>query len=463
MSVQISFHGGVDSVTGSCHLLRAGGLQILVDCGIFQGGPRSEKHNFEGFSFDPSSVDYLLLTHGHLDHCGRIPVLVNKGFRGKIICTAATYDIAKIVIMDSARIQEEDYRYWKKIGPRRSFVRRGPLYTTVEAIDSLQYVNTHPRYDVPVRLNNRIQVTFRDAGHIFGAAFIEIDIRGYGRIIFSGDLGNRNKPIIQDPVNPRKADVVVIEGTYSNRNHKDIESSVQELHQAIINTFKRKGNVLIPTFSIERAQDLLFYMREFYDTKQIPPCSVFLDSPMAISVTEIMRKYPEYFDEESTKLLQKNRDLFAFPLLRFTKTQEESMKINMIRDHAVIIAGSGMCTGGRIKHHLKFNIWRKESSIIFVGYQARGTLGRKIVDGKREVKIFGRNFNVKSRVYTIGGFSAHADREILTDWLQKTGKARHVFLVHGEKKNLLVFKNELEKKNMAQQVHIPGLNSEYEL
>ena len=463
MKTRISFHGGVETVTGSCHLLKAGGLNILVDCGMFQGGSRWENRNYDDFGFEPHSIDYLLLTHGHLDHCGRIPVLVKKGFKGKIICTSGTYDIAKVVIMDSARIQEEDYEYWKKKSPRSSIALRGPLYNTYDALETLGYFSQLVEYEAPARLNDRVKVMFRDAGHIFGSAFIEVDVKGFGRIIFSGDLGNRDKPIIKNPVDPRKADVVVVEGTYANREHKNIGSSANELREAIMDSFRAGGNVLIPTFAIERAQELLYYLREFYDKKQLPPCKVFLDSPMGISVTNIMKKYPQYFDKKTAGLLKRNIDPLHFPWLQFTKTQEASRQINLLKSRAVILAGSGMCTGGRIKHHLKFNIWRKESSIIFVGYQAKGTLGRHIVDGKDMVKIYGRSYNVRAKVYTIGGFSAHADRSILTEWLKKTGSPKNVFLVHGEKNTLSLFKKQLQEHNIAGEIHIPAMYSQHPL
>ncbi len=463
MTIQISFHGGVETVTGSCHLLDVNGLRILIDCGLFQGGARWENRNFDDFAFDPASIDFLLLTHGHLDHCGRIPVLVKKGFKGKIICTAGTYDIAKIVIMDSARIQEEDYEYWKKKNPQRSFVRRGPLYTAFDALETIGYFHKMVEYESSVTLSSTVKARFRDAGHIFGAAFIEIDIKGFGRIIFSGDIGNKEKPIIKDPVMPRTADVVVIEGTYGDRQHKEIGPSVEELRTAITDTFKRGGNVLIPTFAIERAQELLYFLREFYDKKQIPKCKVFLDSPMGISVTKVMRKYPQYFDKETAELIQRNTDPLVFPWLEFTKSQEASRQINLMKSKAIILAGSGMCTGGRIKHHLKRNIWRKESTIVFVGYQAQGTLGRHIVDGKSEVKIYGKPYRVHAKVHTIGGFSAHGDRAMLTEWLEHTGRPDHLFLVHGEKKALSSFKSVLDQNNRAKQVHIPTMDSAHPL
>lgn len=463
MSIDLSFHGGVDTVTGSCHLLRADGLHILVDCGMFQGGPETEEKNYGDFGFEPSEIDYLLLTHGHLDHCGRIPLLVKKGFKGKIICTSATFDIVKVVLMDSARIQEEDYEHWKRIQSRKGLKQREPLYTTLDALDALRYFTVFAEYGRPVTLKGKTRVTFRDSGHILGAAFLEIEVKGTGKIVFSGDLGNRQKPIIRDPSAPSEADVFVLEGTYADRNHKDIDRSVLELREVVHETFRRGGNVLIPSFAIERAQDILFFLGEFHRKGELPPCKVFLDSPMAISITEIMRRHPECYDEETYRIFQKRRDPFAFPGLAFTRSREESQKINFLKSHAIIIAGSGMCTAGRIKHHLKQNIWRKESSIVFVGYQARGTLGRRIVDREKRVKIYGESYRVRATAYTIGGFSAHADRDILLDWIKNSRKTEHIFLVHGEKEVLSSFRKDLQRMNIARKIHIPRMNQKVSL
>jgi metallo-beta-lactamase family protein len=463
MSVHLSFHGGVGTVSGSCHLLQAGGVNILVDCGLFQGGSDIEKKNHEPFGFDPASIDYLLLTHGHLDHCGRIPVLVKRGFQGKIICTAGTFDIAKIILMDSAKIQEEDFEHWKRIKQRRGQVQEEPLYTTAEVLDALRYFNTFVRYREEIKLNNRIAVTFRDSGHIFGSSFIEISVKGLGTIVFSGDLGNKDKPIINDPTITDKADVLIVEGTYGNRCHKSITESVKELKQVILDTFRRGGNVLIPSFAVERAQDLLFFLREFHDHGDLPPCRAFLDSPMAIRITDVMRRHPYLFDKETEQIFASKGDPFDFPGLEFTRTSEESRQINFLKNQSIIIAGSGMCTGGRIKHHLKHNIWRKESSIIFVGYQASGTLGRAIVDRKRKVRIFGEPYRVRARVSTIGGFSSHADKDILIEWLSHNKNLSHVFLVHGEDDGLTALKKEIRSRRKAKHIYIPRLHQKFSL
>lgn len=460
MAIEFSFHGGVDTVTGSCCLVRTRGLNILVDCGLFQGDRACEDKNYEEFAFDPAAVDYVLLTHGHLDHCGRIPLLVKRGFRGRILATPATLDIAKVVLMDTAGINEEDYAQWKKVLSRRGEVCREPLYTTLDVLDAIGYFDPRAHYAVPLHLGEMLEVNYRDAGHILGAAFIEVGVEDK-KIVFSGDLGNVGKPIIRDPEAAGSADIVVMESTYADRNHKDFAESVREFADAVRETFRRGGNVLIPAFAIERAQELLFVLRNALEDGALPECRVFLDSPMAIRITNIMRRHPECFDEETRELFRGGRDPFDFPGLQLTGTPEESRRINDVRNNAVIIAGSGMMTGGRIKHHLKHNIWREESSIIFVGYQAEGTLGRQIVDGAREVRVFDQLYRVHARVYTIGGFSSHAGRDGLAEWIAKTGNPSHVFLVHGEDKGLHSFKTYLETNRLAGKVHIPHLHQAF--
>jgi len=316
MSIELSFHGAADTVTGSCHLLRMKDLTVLVDCGMFQGDPSWEDRNYESFSFDPRSVDYLLLTHGHLDHCGRIPLLVKAGFAGKIVCTSATYDIAKIILVDSAQIHEEDFAKWKKIWRRRGEKPRRPLYTMLDVMDSLRLFSVFAEYGKPVALGEGVTVTFRDAGHILGSSFLEIEIKGEKRIIFSGDLGNRNKPIIKDPSFPTDADIIVVESTYAGRDHKGFSESKKELAEAIRQTIRRRGNTLIPSFAIERAQELLYVLREFAEDPEMPRYNVFLDSPMGINVTGVMRRHPESFDTETFHLFNNNQDPFLFLCFR---------------------------------------------------------------------------------------------------------------------------------------------------
>jgi metallo-beta-lactamase family protein len=461
MSLSLSFHGGVESVTGSCYRFQTDGPTILVDCGMFQGGPELEQNNSRRFDFDPASIDYLILTHGHLDHCGRIPLLVKSGFSGEIISTGATYDVAKLVLLDSAHIQEEDYGQWKKIKKRRGVSQPGPLYTVLDAVDAIRYFTRFAGYGVPVRLDENIAVTFKDAGHILGSSFVEINIGGERKILFSGDLGNRDKPIIRDPSLPASADTVILETTYANRNHRSMKDSIAELGEAITDTFRRGGNVIIPSFAIERAQDLLFILREMYRSGKLPKCRIFLDSPMAINITEIMQRHPECYDKETLNLFKSHENPFDFPWVTYTKTPEASRAINGIESRALIIAGSGMCTGGRIKHHLKHNIWRKESSIIFVGYQAEGTLGRSIVDGEEEVRIFDETYKVNAEVFTIGGFSAHADRSLILDWLGHCTGIKDIFLVHGESDVVNDFSKIIG--HMAEHIHIPRMSQRFQL
>lgn len=463
MSIKMSFHGAVEGVTGSCHLLEAAGLRILIDCGLFQGGRDGEARNRLEMAFDPASIDYLLLTHGHLDHCGRIPLLVKRGFRGKIICTPATYDIAKVVLMDSARIQEEDNAIRQKRRVRSGLPQEEPLYTSLDALDSLRYFRPKATYDVPFDLNDRLTANFRDAGHILGAAFIELTVKNDMRIIYSGDLGNPLKPIIRDPSMPHDADVVVVETTYADRLHKGSGPSVDELLRVIKDTFARGGNVVIPSFSVERAQELLYYFSEFHRDKKLPACQVYLDSPMAINVSKIVRRHPECYDADAQALFSGGRDPLDFPGLEFTQTAEESRRINFIKGGAIIIAGSGMCTGGRIRHHLKHNIWRPESSLVFVGFQAQGTLGRSIVDKEDSVKIFGESYKLRAQVHTIGGFSSHADRDTILSWLRKTNNPDHLFLVHGEQEAIDTFRQTLAAAPLAKNIHDPKMAEEFTL
>jgi len=444
--MQISFHGADRSVTGSCHLVECNGTRILVDCGLYQGGRELADENAAEFGFDAASIDVLLLTHAHLDHCGRIPLLVKRGFTGEVIATPATVELARLVMLDSAGLQEEDARYLE----RRVSRHRGehdapivPLYTTLDALNSLDYFGRRAAYGRPLDLAPGIRATFIDAGHILGSACVLLELTEDGRtqrVLFSGDLGYDGRAILRDPAPPPHADTVVMETTYGDRQHKRLAPSIAELYEVIDATVARGGNVIIPTFALERAQEILYYLREGREQKRLSPFfRVFLDSPMAISATQIFEHHPECFDVETLRVLRAGRDPFDLPGLRYTRETAESMSINKIDGGAVIIAGSGMCTGGRVRHHLKHNLWRQRSSIVFVGYAANGTLARDIIDGAQQVRIFGEEIPVRASIHTIGGFSAHADQAELLAWHRRVGRPQRTFLVHGELASMQAF------------------------
>ena len=453
--MQISFHGADQEVTGSCHLLECGGTRILVDCGMFQGGHELDEENSKPFGFDPATIDLLLLTHAHLDHCGRIPLLVKQGFRGRIITTAASRELAKLVLLDAASLQEKEAEWRSKKVQRhgRQRARVEPLYTVLDVLDSMDYFDGIANYHQRMRIAEGIHATFLDAGHILGSASILLELEEEGRrhrVLFSGDLGYSNRAILRNPDRPPHADTVVMETTYGDRLHKALKPSVQELYSAVLDTFRKGGNVIIPTFALERAQEVLYYLREGVE-KRILPASmqVFLDSPMAISATEIFRRHPECFDRKTAALFDNGRDPFWLPGLHFTRDTADSMALNQIHGGAVIMAGSGMCTGGRVRHHLKHNLWREESSVVFVGYAAKGTLARRIIDGARQVRIFGEEIPVAASIYTIGGFSAHADADELMNWYRQIHRPGLTILVHGEEEAMTAFAQRLGRARVV--------------
>jgi len=447
----LSFHGAARNVTGSCFLLEEHGTRVLVDCGMYQGDSEAEDENAQAFGFEPESVDYLLLTHAHLDHCGRIPLLVERGFQGEILTTSATRELARIVLLDAAHINEEDARRRERWRKRHGGDEIHPLYTRLSALRSFDRFGRNATYGDAIELTDGLHVRFHDAGHILGSAFLSVEI-GSGkhtrRLLFSGDLGRAHSAILRAPDVPPHADDVVMESTYGDRRHKSLEASVDELYDAIADTFERGGNVLIPTFALERAQEILFFLRKGIAAGKLPRTTpVFLDSPMAISATEIFRNHPECYDQEAARLFAEGHDPFQLPELRFTATPESSKAINQIESGAIIMAGSGMCTGGRIQHHLKHNLWRDEASVVFVGFAAPRTLARRIVDGAKTVRIFGESLPVRARVYTINGFSAHADQAELLQWHEHTGRPKRTFLVHGDpKRGMSALANALEKR-----------------
>jgi metallo-beta-lactamase family protein len=463
--MKIAFHGADRGVTGSCHLIECAGRRILVDCGLYQGDRELDEENAGDFGFDPAGVDYLLLTHAHLDHCGRIPLLASRGFQGEIITTAASRELARLVMIDSANLNEEEARYRNRRASRRGRHNDGtmPLYTVLDALNALEYFGRTAVYDRSLPLARGIQATFLDAGHILGSASILLELTEAGaqrRVLFSGDLGLSGRPVLRDPALPPRADVVVMETTYGDREHKQLEPSIGELYDAINATLGRGGNVVIPTFALERAQEILYYLREGVEQGALPASvQVFLDSPMAISATQIFRRHPECYDEETRELFSSGRDPFQLPELHFTRETAESMAINRIAGGAVIMAGSGMCTGGRVRHHLKHNLGRQDCSVVFVGYAAEGTLARRIVDGAKTVHIFGDEYPVNAQIHTIGGFSAHAGQAELLAWHRHTGNPATTFLVHGEQDSMSTFAALLTRTR----VEMPRLHESYTL
>ena len=456
--IAYSCHGAAKQVTGSCHLVDCNGRRVLVDCGMFQGGREQEHANHEPFGFDPAGIDALLLTHAHLDHCGRIPKLVREGFRGRILATGATRDLARIVMLDAASLQEEDARHSRRRGRRGDEPAAEPLYTLDDALHAMDFFADPVPYGEDVAVTDGIRARFLDAGHILGSASILLtldDGTQQRSMVFSGDLGDPGRPILRSPAPAPAADYAVIETTYGNRLHRSLPDSVDELHRAVRETVARGGNVVIPTFALERAQEVLYYLHHGVRDGRIPSSiSIFLDSPMAISATEIFRRHTECFDDAFRAELGQG-DPFALPHLHFTRDTGESMAINGIESGAVILAGSGMCTGGRVRHHLKHNLWREKSSIVFVGYAAEGTLARRIVDGAQTVKIFGEEIRVRAQVWTINGFSAHADQANLLAWLG-TAPRRKVFLVHGEyESGMRAMAEKLDALGIANQM--PGM------
>jgi metallo-beta-lactamase family protein len=438
--VRLTFLGADRGVTGSCHMVECAGKRLLVDCGYFQGGGDTDEENAQPFAFDPAAIDYLLLTHAHLDHCGRLPLLVKRGFRGEVIATRASRELARLVMLDAARLNEEEAERRARHRRRGEGREDGeePLYSLVDAVAALDTFGRTARYDEPLVVAPGITATFFDAGHILGSASILLEL-GEGetrrRVVFSGDIGNAGRPLLNAPVPPPKADAVVMETTYGDRKHRSFALSVEEFYAAIEDTFRRGGNVIVPTFALERAQELLFYLHlAMVDNGRLSPAiQVFLDSPMAINATAIYRRHSECLSDEARALFVEGEDPLSVPGLHITCDSSESRAINLVKGGAIILAGSGMASGGRVVHHLRHNLWRSGAGVIFVGFAASGTLARRIIDGASSVRIFGEDVPVKARAYTINGFSAHADQSELVAW-HKSAQAPRTFLVHGEER-----------------------------
>ncbi len=445
--MKLHFYGADRCVTGSCHGLEINGKKILVDCGLQQG--RDEMDN-RYLAFAPGSVDILLVTHAHIDHTGRIPMLVKNGFHGRILTTRLTADLMKIMLLDSAHIQESDAEYENRKGERAGRDPVEPLYTEQDALDVFKYVTTC-EYGETVELCEGVSAVFTDAGHLLGSASITLELEEAGvhkTLVFSGDIGNVDQPIIRDPQLLKKADYVVMESTYGDRNHTEVWSYTEELAQIIDETLGKGGNVVIPSFAVGRTQELLYFIREIKDQKLVkstPNFPVYIDSPLAKAATTVFcGNLHGYLDEQALELVKDGTHMFTFPNLNLVESSEESKMLNMDSTPKVIISASGMCDAGRIRHHLKHNLWRANSAVVFVGFQSPGTLGRRLLDGVEKVKLFGEEIAVKAKIVNFQGLSSHADHDHLIQWIKAFDpKPTHVFVVHGDEDVAPVFAEEL--------------------
>ncbi len=458
----LKFLGGVKTVTGSCFYIECNKLKILVESGLYQGEGADEV-NRAAFDFQPEEINCIFITHAHLDHSGMLPRIVREGFKGKIITTSATRDLLELMLHDSANIQESDAEWLTRKAIRAGKHPVLPLYTVDDVKNVIPFFDVKP-YDNIFHLGNGIKYRFLDAGHILGSSSLELyykDSSEEKKIVFSGDIGKKGSPIVRDPFTPPEADFVVMESTYGNRLHKTQKESIDEMVEAIKITFKKGGNVFIPSFAVGRTQDLLYILNNLVREGRLYRIDVYLDSPLAEEATKVYLAHPECFDDEAMKFFSiKNTDKSI--KLHFVQSAQESMELNRIKSGIVVIAGSGMCEGGRIRHHLKHNLWRPECSVIFVGFQGKGTLGRRIVDKAKSVHIFGEEIAVKSSIYTINGFSAHADQAELIEWLSGFKDSPEVFIVHGEEEVAISF-GELVNDRFGFITHIPEKCDVFEL
>ena len=468
--MKIQFCGASTGVTGSCHLITTDNHRILLDCGQFQGGKAQEAMNYEEFPFDPAEIDCLILSNAHIDHCGRIPLLFKRGFKGDIYCTDATADLLGVMLKDSGYIHEKEAEWKNRKNERAGRPVIEPLYTYNDAVDSLKFVKP-VLYDQLIELNEEMKIVFNDAGHILGSAITELWVTEndtVSKIVFSGDLGVMNRPILRDPTIIKKADYVIMETTYGNRLHPQNSMDVRRLMDIIRETAARGGTTVIPSFAVGRTQELIYELNRVYDSNSeyreaFKDLMVYVDSPMATTATEVFKRNAQVFDDETKEYIRKGDHPLDFKNLKFTRTSEESMWLNSDRKPKVIISASGMCEAGRIRHHLKHNLWDSRASIVFVGYQAEGTLGRRLVEGAQEVTLFGEKIKVNAQIHNLEGFSGHADRDGLLEWLGGfRQQPKHIFLVHGENDSKEDFAKTVKEQLGYEPVVVHG-NSEYVL
>ncbi|MBR0374080.1 MAG: MBL fold metallo-hydrolase [Mogibacterium sp.] len=466
--MKIQFCGATTGVTGSCHLLQTDKYKVLLDCGQFQGGKSQDALNYEDFPFEPSEINCLVLSHAHIDHCGRIPLLVKRGFHGPVYCTKATADLLPIMLRDSAYIHEKEAEWANKKGQRKGEKPVEPLYTVDDAERALALI-TPIQYDQKIDINDEIRICYDEAGHILGSAITELWVResdGETKIVFSGDIGVMDRPILRDPTFIESADYIIMESTYGDRLHPQNAMSIQQLVDVVLRTVRRGGTVVIPAFAVGRTQEMIYEFNKLYDEhpeeyQELKDIMVYVDSPMASRATEVFKENASVFDEKTQEYLVRGDHPLEFRNLIFTQSTEESQRLNEDDHPKVIISASGMCEAGRIKHHLKHHLWNPKSTIVFVGYQAEGTLGRHLIEGAESVNLFGEEVMVKAEIVNLEGFSGHADMNGLLDWAEAFKTDPTFFLVHGE---------EQSKKNLAKLLRDRGAtvivieeNSEFEL
>jgi metallo-beta-lactamase family protein len=450
--MKLEFFGAAGEVTGSCHILHVGGRKVLLDCGLIQGGRKDEARNRDPFPFDAAKIDAVVLSHAHLDHCGRLPLLVKRGFRGPVFAQEASCELTAILLADAAHLAERGAEYQS----RKTGKKVKPLYTLEDGARVMEQMQGR-KYRETFDVVPGVRVRFRDAGHILGSCVVEVWVEEGGekkKIVFSGDLGQYDTPILRDPEPIDSADVVLMESTYGARRHRDREDTLRELGEIFTSPRSRKGNILVPAFSIGRSQELMYQLGKHYEEWNLRRFRVFLDSPMAIEASKVYWDYTNLYDEEATRLRKENDGMPLMPNLMLSRSTDDSMAINRIRSGAIVIAGSGMCNGGRIIHHLRRNLDRPETQVLITGYQAYGSLGRRLVNGEESVRIRGETIAVRAKIHTVGGLSAHGDQDDLAHWYENIANKPPVYLVHGESESQAKFAKYLHRR-CGSRVSIP--------
>ncbi|GAX89801.1 MBL fold metallo-hydrolase RNA specificity domain-containing protein [Effusibacillus lacus] len=457
--MRILFVGGAKTVTGSCYLIETQTEKLLVDCGMFQGSKELEELNFAAWPFHPGEISYVLLTHAHIDHSGLLPKLKRDGFRGQIICTKSTFDLCSIMLPDSGHIHETEYEWnSRKHSRQRKKPKKEPLYTQADAFAVLKNFVSVPYHQV-VELSPTVSFRMMDAGHILGSAIIELWIKENGqttKLVFSGDIGSTGQAIVRDPERVEEADYIFVESTYGNRLHPPVAERSEQLLSIIREAQKDNGLVIIPAFAVGRTQEILFQLHKLFKKGLISDIPVYVDSPLAVSATRIVQSNPDYYDEETTALFKQGDNPLAFPGLRFISSQEESQRLNFTKGTAIIISASGMAEAGRIKHHLKHQLWKENNHVVFAGYQAEGSLGRKLLSGANRVRVLGQNVRVGAKIHDLSAMSAHADKEQLLNWLKGFRTTpKQVFVVHGEEESSREFAHAIEL-DLGWKAHVPS-------